>query len=725
MLESLILGLALGGVWVGKRVDVGGDTLRFRARVQIVLGIAALATVPVYNGAYAFIAWVLYSVDRNEGAFELDNQASTTVALLVMLPATFCAGMTLPLITYRLLRSPTGERALGMVYAVNTLGAILGVVIAVHLLLEALGLRGALLVGAAIDVGLGVWLLTAFRPERGRSRIGAEVVVGIALLVLLGVFFDVDPRRTSSGVFRSGVARLSQSQTVVFNRDGKTATVDVLENQGLRSIRTNGKSDAAIQMNPKAQPSGDEYTMTLLALLPLGHRVDAKSAAVIGFGSGMSTSLLLTSPTLERVDTIEIEPAMIEGAKHFRPVVDAAFTDPRSRIVIDDAKSFFARGRNRYDIIVSEPSNPWVSGVASLFTEEFYARLAAYLNDGGVLSQWLHTYEMDAATLASIVGAVSKTFPQFVIYSSIDSDIILIARKGGPPGAFDERALAFPRVQPMLEKLQLRDVELVRRRAIASSEVATPFLRTFGATANSDYFPVVDQRASRTRFTQVRVNELTELQGAAVPLMEMLGAVPVPSAKRHDAPPTTYLDGATTEAWVVHDVLMGRGGGSKGTAREIAALAVAQWAATCQSGWRFEQLLPSLVEIAEATSARLHPDAAAEIWERLGTSPCAKTLSPLERRWFDLFHAVARRDAPKMVAVAPAILQDIPSPQGAVSELPFFAAVAGLLCTAQPDKARSLLELGTPRFVRRGTHASELRLLDAMSSSIPRRCGTP
>src|SRR5258705_12166827 len=132
----------------------------------------------------------------------------------------------------------------------------------------------------------------------------------------------------------------------------------------------------------------------------------------------MTSTFLLTSPTLQHLETIEIEPAMVEGARNFLPVVNAAFEDPRSRIVIDDAKSYFARGRNRYDIIVSEPSNPWVSGVASLFTEEFYARLANYLNDGGVLSQWGHTYQMDTSTLASIMKAIAKTFPDYAVYST-------------------------------------------------------------------------------------------------------------------------------------------------------------------------------------------------------------------------------------------------------------------------------------------------------------------
>ena len=120
-------------------------------------------------------------------------------------------------------------------------------------------------------------------------------------------------------------------------------------------IRTNGKSDAAIEMDLNDPPSPDEVTMTLTAALPLAVRPDAQTAAIIGFGSGISTHALLASPQLKRVDTIEIEAAMVEGAQHFRPRNERAYTDPRSHIIIDDAKAFFARSSARYDIIVSAP----------------------------------------------------------------------------------------------------------------------------------------------------------------------------------------------------------------------------------------------------------------------------------------------------------------------------------------------------------------------------------
>src|SRR5688500_9475530 len=206
------------------------------------MGVAAAATIPVYGASFDLMAWLLGSVNRNSGGFVLFNLGSTAIALLVMLPATFCAGMTLPLITYRLLRSPTGERALGMVYAVNTLGAILGVVLAVHLLMEWLGLKGAVLVGAAIDVGLGVVLLAASGRTAGGARWRALYVpAGVALAALLtfAIVFDIDPRKSASGVFRSGSARIAPSDKVIYHRDGKTATVDVVEYRGARAIRTN------------------------------------------------------------------------------------------------------------------------------------------------------------------------------------------------------------------------------------------------------------------------------------------------------------------------------------------------------------------------------------------------------------------------------------------------------------------------------------------------------
>jgi spermidine synthase len=724
MLASFILGLALGGLWVRKVVDHAGDSVRLLAIVQLVMGVAAAATVPLYNGGFDLMAWMLSSVSRTSGGFVIFNLTSTAIALLVMLPATFCAGMTLPLITYRLLRSRSGERSLGLVYAVNTVGAIAGVILAVHLLLGWLGLHGALVVGAAIDVALGVALLLWLKPPARRFGNAGAALAGVAALVLVATLFGVDDRRIASGVFRTGIARLNPSNHVLYHRDGKTATVDVLEtDENFRVIRTNGKSDASITMANARMPSRDEFTMTLLGLLPMGHRPDARTAAIIGFGSGMSTTVMLGAPGLERVDTIEIEPAMIEGAKLFRPYVDAAFDDPRSRIVIDDAKSFFARGRGRYDIIVSEPSNPWVSGVSSLFTQEFYARLSTYLNEGGILSQWLHTYEMDTQTLASILAAVSKTFPEFAIYSSIDSDIILIARKGGAPGTFDDSVMRHPRLQPLLTKLKLTDPALVHRRVVTHWSAVQPFVATYGVTPNSDYFPLVDQRASKTRFTQARVEELTTLQASPIPLLQMFDAAVKPAMTREELLPVTFVDHASNDALLIRDTVLGERkvpAAPFASLSEMNATMLRHWAIDCPADFPFERMLPIAGYLADRVNPHLPPAEAMRMWTWLGASKCGRALKPAERRWLELFAAVAMRDAQHMAITASALLDETKGLRSEMSEYALLAAVAGLACVAEGERARKLIDVAYQNWVRVNSRVVELRYLAAQSRRTTR-----
>src|SRR5262249_50400204 len=146
--------------------------------------------------------------------------------------------------------------------------------------------------------------------------------------------------------------------------------------------------------------------MTLLAALPMALHPRAEKVACIGLGSGLTTHLLLANPQLTQVDTVEIEREMVRGAELFRPFNDLAWTDERSRIVIDDAKTFFATHGVKYDVIVSEPSNPWVSGVAGLFSGEFYRLARRHLSEGGIFVQWLQLYEIDVPLVMTVVAAL-------------------------------------------------------------------------------------------------------------------------------------------------------------------------------------------------------------------------------------------------------------------------------------------------------------------------------
>src|SRR5438067_5504944 len=155
---------------------------------------------------------------------------------------------------------------------------------------------------------------------------------------------------------------------------------------------------------------------------------DARRVACIGFGSGITTHLLLTNPRLERVDTIEIEREMVRGAEQFRPWNELAYSDPRSRIVIDDAKTFFATQPRKYDVIVSEPSNPWVSGVAGLFSDEFYGLARRHLAPGGVFVQWVQLYKLDVPLVVSVLKPVEVIFDDYVEYAPKEGDTFIIAK---------------------------------------------------------------------------------------------------------------------------------------------------------------------------------------------------------------------------------------------------------------------------------------------------------
>ncbi|MEJ2131249.1 MAG: spermidine synthase, partial [Gammaproteobacteria bacterium] len=416
MLAAFIFGLAFGSLWIRSRIERFRDPVLVLGCVQVVMGCLALSTLAMYGSTFEWMSTLLGVLTKTEAGYVAFNVASHTIALLVMVPTTFCAGMTLPLVTHVLLGRGHGEGSIGRVYAANTVGAIVGVAIAVHLALPLVGLKGVIVSGAFIDVAMGVYIVYRLTPSPVWLRPALASTGAVALMITV-LFAELDLDKMASGVFRHGRVAEPDAE-IVFHRDGKTATVDVTRyRSSLFALRTNGKADASINMNPDGARSTDEHTQVLLAALPMAASPNARTAAVVGFGSGLTTHVLLSSPQLEKITTVEIEPMMVEGARLFLPRVKRAFEDPRSVIRIEDAKTFFASSAEAYDLIVSEPSNPWVSGVAGLFTCEFYSLARRSLRPRGFFCHWLHTYEIAPPLAASVMLALQESFPYYEIYN--------------------------------------------------------------------------------------------------------------------------------------------------------------------------------------------------------------------------------------------------------------------------------------------------------------------
>lgn len=507
MLSAFIFGLALGAFYIRRRGDGTGDPLLQLARIQIAMGLLAVATLPLYAMSFRWMEVLLTMVSRTEAGYVAFSMARYALCLVVMVPATFCAGMTLPLLTRALLQRGQGEAAIGRIYSVNTLGSIVGVVLASLVLLPLLGLKGLAVFAGVVDIGIGILLLRR-TAERHRAGVVALATVGAA--VLIGVLTPLDRVVLTAGVFRGNPLITSADVSLPYYADGRTATVSVSEvNGGYLTLATNGKADASLDAfvrqvcsaeTVRRPVSGDQTTQLLLGIIPIAYHPGGGHAAVIGIGSGISSHMLLASPALEEVATIEIEPKMIEAARLFSPANRRIFEDPRSRLVVDDAKAYFAASGRRWDVIVSEPSNPWVSGVSGLFTVEFYRRIRSQLADDGIFAQWLQTYELDDDLVLSVLAALHEVFPEYRVHQVGSGDLLLVASASGRlPTPQWEAALALPSLEPDLCRYLPITAATLEATLLADRAMLAPAVALVGQP-NSDFYPLLDLRAERRRF---------------------------------------------------------------------------------------------------------------------------------------------------------------------------------------------------------------------------------
>lgn len=721
MLSAFILGLALGGLWIRQRIDRLRDPLRFLGYVQWVMGLLALATLPLYGQTFDAMQWALHVLQKNESGYTAFHFVSHVICLLVMLPATFCAGMTLPLITYVLMKRGHGEGSIGAVYASNTLGAIVGVFAAVHLFMPLTGFKGVIGAGALLDAALGMVLLYLARPVLSRRiELPVAAAVAAALITVILVFVQLDPHKMTAGVFRREQASLSDDHKILYRKDGKSASIALIRNpSGSVSISTNGKPDAEIMM-AKGEPAADEITMVMLGALPLAIHPGAKTAANIGMGSGLTTHVMLSSPQLESVDTIEIEPFMVEAAEGYRPRNENTFNDPRSRIQIEDAKTFFSTSGKRYDIIVSEPSNPWVSGVASLFSTEFYARMKNYLQPGGVVVQWLHLYEIDLDLVASVAQALAPHFTDYVIYNSNNLDIMIVAKNGGRLPEVDPAVFAIPQLAEELKRVGINAPQDLKVRRLAGKRVLDPLFASFGAPVNSDFFPYLDQNAARARFLRKHGTALTLLGNNSLPVLEMLeGRGAGPSAMQVTFNPHFAAAKSTWEASRIHAALMSGQFERLPPGATPNVLLPVLLLEQCREKVNFELWLDTFLDLSTLTVPHLSPPELDQMLKRIASRPCFDRLPEVKNSWFTLVQALARRDAPIVAEMAERLL-NADAAKGHIPRYRYLvtAAMLGHLAQGNQAGASAIWEKYGKGVLRAGTSELDVRLLVALSHPV-------
>ncbi len=428
-----------------------------------------------------------------------------------LLPATVAIGAVLPLVLR--LASHGGSavaRDVGRVYAANTVGSVLGAWLPGFLLVPALGIEGTLrlliLLGFLLALGLALLAMrhtasTTSRRPATAVALGSGAMFG---LVLLGSAIDSGPLRWDRMKMTLGVFRLSSGRDacadlpwadgdgprLVYYRDGLVTTVSVERWDEHLALKNNGKVDAS---NGEDMPTQILVAGYPLLLHPRGGR-EAR-VAVVGWGSGVTVGSALHFPVAE-VDAAELEPAVLEASWWFRDVNRLPFVsrpeapgwgypyvlNSKLRIVADDGRNFLASSAQRFDVIVSEPSNPWIAGVSSLFTTEHFRISSERLADDGIYCQWVQLYELSPRLVKVVLRTFAEAFPYVRVFAAdrYSSDTVLVGSRRPIPLdlARLEAMWRNPRVAGEMRRAGLlRPADLLARQLFASRQEVLRYAR--------------------------------------------------------------------------------------------------------------------------------------------------------------------------------------------------------------------------------------------------------
>ncbi|MBI2070522.1 MAG: fused MFS/spermidine synthase [Elusimicrobia bacterium] len=430
MLFTFLLGLALGSAafqWMSKRRFVNLAGLGW---VQYGIAGFSLASIVVL-GYLPYLFVHIYPI-LSKSFYFLEGGHFICCALVMIMP-TFLMGLSLPWALAVVETSGREGSRLGGLYAANTIGSILGSVLAGFLLIPSIGVERTLLLG--LGVNALAFLAASFHYSR-RRLIGTWAPVGA--LGLLAGLFAVAPRWNktimSSGMFvyaedydhkisfRELVDTLEEDR-LLFYKDGISATIAVFEEpSGNRYLRTNGKTDASSRR--------DMETQLMVGYLPLFLHPNPAKALVIGFGSGTSAGAVVQGAAMERVDQIEIESAVLAAAPYFRKENNNVLLNPKMRFHLTDARHWLASTEERYDVIVSEPSNPWIAGVANLYSIEAFGLARRALAPGGIFCQWFHSYSMSEKDFKMVLATFLNVFPNAQLFNIRDVDFLIVGANG-------------------------------------------------------------------------------------------------------------------------------------------------------------------------------------------------------------------------------------------------------------------------------------------------------
>lgn len=452
-LAAVIAGTAAGS-WLGTWLI--GKTRQ--PALWLALALAAAAATATITYALAGREVPLYVAQRlatgAATASWLAVSGAITAALVV--PTAVCLGLAFPLaLAVAGLHGGAAPARVGLVYAVNTAGAVAGSLLAGFVVIPSVGLQGTLQIACA-----GLLVAAATVIWRGGLAVTAQSLAATGAALALALLVTTPPwdrALMASGAYLYApfapkdvdLHAMLTAGTLRYYRDGAAATVSVKTLTGTTTLTVDGKTDASTR--------GDMLTQALVAHLPLLVHEAPRRVAVIGLGSGVTVGAALTHP-VAHVDVVEISPEVVEASRFFDAENRHALADPRVRLVVGDGRTHLRLASGAYDAIVSEPSNPWIAGVAALFTAEYFAEARARLAPGGVFCQWANAYNISEADLRAIAATFRSVFPDAVAFLVGEHDVLFLGAVPRTGGGREDGVLPLTRLTQLARPAVVEDL---------------------------------------------------------------------------------------------------------------------------------------------------------------------------------------------------------------------------------------------------------------------------
>jgi len=519
----VFLGGLGGGSYLFSRLPWANKAWFFSV-LQVGIGLSAYLLV-IFFDLLPVVFLALFSGYEGEYAYVLLIQLLIT-AMVLIIPTTLM-GMTLPCVMGAL----CGDNrefggSLGKYYAFNTMGAIVGSIVAGFLLVPTIGANKTLVLGVAVNILTAVavaWYTFANK----------RIVFVLGVLGTLGVGLAIAAPSWSRHIMLSGVSiysskYLSKAKDVGFSdllserifeilyfREGiSTTTAVLMNNTGHKSLVLNGKIDGS---------SGfDMETQIRIALVPMHLHADPKNVGIVGLGTGTTAGVAALFAEPERIDVVEIEPSVVEAARFFEDENMNVLEDPRVRLHFDDARSFFQSTRTEYDVVISEPSNPWIAGIANLFTLEHFSAVRQKLAPGGVFAQWMHGYSITPDDFKMVARTFMSVFPEATLWATSRSDYLLVGRLDGGRSPSINTVSEHALHSPLLAQSFTGD-KISPLGAVASIFILdTEELKIFAGDGpiNSDDLPLLEFSAPRALYLNldsVLISEMLKLKRSMLP----------------------------------------------------------------------------------------------------------------------------------------------------------------------------------------------------------------